>query len=332
MLLFMKEIARRIIEKINFHDSDSILLDSSDANNFIVNKDNFFSLSNVKSNKRIAFVDGGNLEIFASPSISLFFNRVYYTIYQKNKRIKNRLFEFFTLISSEKKEERIFFKTEYFSTKNKIALEEFYFDSFDKNLVTGNRRAEISQIGNVIRRFSELSVINEIEADYVILDGTLEANYPYEKEILDSIKPPIFGLAKTTSLITSQGNSAAATISSMTKNDSWGYYLGEADAKSHDAFIYFLKLSNKSDYVFRFEAKKQTEVNVVVSLLEKNSKDPIFPGYPYGLIEADMFARVSNKEKEALVLQLNILFGKDIKKIKPYLNSANAHDVLDSIS
>jgi hypothetical protein len=325
----MKKIVERLVEKMKYSDKDSILLDSPDARHFDIDKGKFTELPQTVTGRKIAFVDGGNLEVFASPSLSLFFNRVYYTIYRHNKREKSKLIEFFTLISSEDSEGRIFFRTEYFFTKDSIALKEYSFDSFDKTMAVGNKRAAISQVGNIIRRFSELSIVNDIDADYVMLDGTLEAQYTYEKGLIDSIRRPVFGLAKTSTLLTGKGNSAAAYLASIADKNPWYYPLGRSDAAGHDAFVYFIKLNRHSDYVFRFEAKDNKDVDAVISLLAQNSKDPVFFGYPYGLVEADRFARVSNIEKASLGLQLDVLLGKDIKKIKSLANSINAHSVLD---
>jgi hypothetical protein len=328
----MKEIVDKLIEKIKKNEKDSILLDSPDSLSFEIKKENFSDIKKTIIDKKTAFVDGGNLEIFRSPSLSLFFNRVYYTIYRENKRISNRLFEFFTLISAENSVNKIVFKADLHFTKNKLPIEEFYFDSFDPSLVKGEKRAEISSVGDTVRRLAELSAAKDIDADFVVLDGTLEAIYPYEKEIIESIKSPLFGLSKTTSLLTKNGGTAVALLKGFTERDTWKYHLGKGNEKNHDVNIYFLKLNYKSEYILRFETTKKDVADEVISILVENSKDPVFLGYPYGLIEVDKFARVSKKEKETLQLQLMVLFGKHGEKIKPYLNSLNAHDILDKIS
>ncbi len=334
----MDALVKKILEKIKNPEEDSILFDSSDLPSFKIDKNNFLKIIEKTSDKKIAFVDGGNLEIIRSPSLSLFFNRIYYNIYKYNKRIKSGVFEFYTLITAISKENKIFFKTEYFFTKNKIDLQEYEFDSFDRSLIFGNRRAAISSIGNVIRRFAEISVAKSIDdVSVILLDGCLEAKYSEEDKHLQELfntKKVVCGLAKTTSLITKKGNSLAVGLSAMADDKKWLYCAGKIKEKEHSADIYFLKLNKKSEYMFRFEVNnlKEYDINELFCLLEENSKDPIFLGYPYGLIDADRFARVSKKEREALELQLKIKFGKDFEKIKPYLNSLNAHDILDNIS
>ena len=70
----------------------------------------------------------------------------------------------------------------------------------------------------------------------------------------------------------------------------WKYRLFEGAVP-----IYVVKLNENSKKCFRVEGQINDEV---LSLLVENSKDPTFIGYPYGLIEADKFARVSNEEKD----------------------------------
>ncbi|MFB6199017.1 MAG: hypothetical protein ABEI52_12245, partial [Halobacteriaceae archaeon] len=60
------------------------------------------------------------------------------------------------------------------------------------------------------------------------------------------------------------------------------------------------------------------------------SDDPVFPGYPYGLIEADRLARVSHDEAAAKRTRLQSAFGKDWERVEKRLHTRDAHDILDS--
>ena len=51
----------------------------------------------------------------------------------------------------------------------------------------------------------------------------------------------------------------------------------------------------------------------------------------YGFIESDRFARIQENEKKFYVTTLMAEFGNEWKKLKPYLNTKNAHDILDNI-
>ncbi|AJF61492.1 TPA: DNA double-strand break repair nuclease NurA [Candidatus Woesearchaeota archaeon] len=313
----MREIIEKLLEKIGKDSSGSVVFDDSAKNPVEIKKENFHDISGKKTGKKVAFVDGGNLELLKSPSLSLFFNRIYYTIYQNNKRTKSGKFEFYTLISTENKSGKLCFSTDYFFTTGKIDIKKYEFDSFDKKLALGGRRASISLVGNVIRRFAELIVAGTIKADFVVVDGSLEAAYPHEEELL---KKEFYGLSKTTGLLTDNGGSAAAALSGLTGKKTWYYDAGD---------VCFVKLHPKSKYIFRLDAGNS--VDELLPILQENSKDPVFPGYPYGLVEADKFARVSNREKEMLKMQLEAAAKKDFEKLVPYIKSMDAHDVLDSV-
>ena len=90
---------------------------------------------------------------------------------------------------------------------------------------------------------------------------------------------------------------------------------------------FFTKLHPNSDYVFHFQGNPEA-LNTLIQL----SNDPVFPGYPYPLIYADKFARITNQEKEFLRTQFITKLGHDFNKLKKYINSTNAHDILDNIS
>ncbi|MBN2367817.1 hypothetical protein JXC34_02270, partial [Candidatus Woesearchaeota archaeon] len=329
MLKHMEKIISRILENIEHHEADSILIEDEELN---LDIKNFLDIKKQTFKKKLVFIDGGNMEIIRSPSLSLFFIRVYATTYSDNRREKNNRCEFYTLITTKSDKNRIVYKTEYFFTKNNINLKEYEFDSMDRRLTTGNKRAPISLVGDIIRRFAELHVAKEIDEEaIVVLDGSLESNYPHENQIMESIMSPriICGLSKTTDLITKSGKSAVAALRQYENDKAWIYCGGRINDKD----VFFLRLNKKSEYIFRFEVNNMHSYDLMglVSALAENSKDPIFYGYPYGLIEADMFGRVSIKEKESLLLQTKLKFGKNFQKIRPYMNSLNAHDLLDNI-
>ena len=62
-----------------------------------------------------------------------------------------------------------------------------------------------------------------------------------------------------------------------------------------------------------------------------NCKDAVFLGYPYGLIEADKNARISNQEKGMLLTLFSAKFGKDWEKIKDSISNVDAHEILNNI-
>ena len=311
----MKKIINEIIDELN----KIITFSEDEINGVKINKNNFKKINDNKINKKICFIDGGNQEIIGSSNFSLQFIRIYYNVFL-DKKIDSKKYEFFILISSITENNEIKYKTKIFGDFKELEL---IFDSFD-NTLTGIKRAKISEIANVIRRFSEIKVASliDINDSVIVLDGDLEVKLTHEnvfmKELYEKVKENnniLLGLCKTTDLFTDNANSIAAVLNKMGR-ESWYYKINNN--------IYFIKLSKNSRYVFRLDFLDFNED--MFSLLFNNAKDPVFIGYPYGLIDAHKFARVSNNEKE--YLRLKIISNL---KIKEYLNTINAHNILDSI-
>ena len=128
----------------------------------------------------------------------------------------------------------------------------------------------------------------------------------------------VVGLSKTTQLLTNSGDSAVAVLAGLGKGR-WYY-----DSKSE---ISFVRLHEKSNYVFRMDVFDFRKIKEIAGMLARYATDPVFLGYPYGLVEADRFARVSNEEKE----YLKTLFLAEAGDLGRYLRSQDAHSVLDSI-
>ncbi len=122
----------------------------------------------------------------------------------------------------------------------------------------------------------------------------------------------------------------------------WYYYpIVEINQPNHKAEMFATKLHKNSEHVFRFEVLKDQltrhnlgEVELILSALAANSGDIAFPGYPYGLIDADRFARVQNSEKIAREFQFRAVLSSknDLwKKISKFIKSTDAHEVLNKL-
>jgi hypothetical protein len=293
-----------------------------------INKSSFHEIKEFDVEEKIIFIDGGNAEILTAPNFSLQIIRVYYTIYLENKRIENKNYEFYLLISSFDKKGELFFKTQIFGDK---LIENFEISSFDKTIIQGINRGDISFIGNIARRFAELNLAKKFKNEIIILDGSLELKYQGEQELLEELyKNDIIGISKTCELFTDKGNSAFSLLRDLQPKNEWYCYPIVKSKEKYDTL--FVKLNEKSDYIFRIDFSCLEKLEKILSLLKSNSKDPIFLGYPYGLIEADKFARISNKELELLKTRFIIKAGKDWGKINEFLKAKDGHSVLDHIS
>jgi len=340
-----KEIITNIIDSLNQSLEEKgtyAQLNNPDYEPIRLSKDNFHEIKTIESKNKIAFIDGGNTEILKAPNFSLQLIRIFYSIYQNNQKITSKKQEFYVLINAENKEDDIIYKTQFFGL-NKDKLE---FDSFDETIRQGKHRISISSIGNVIRRFLEVetakNITNELNNnDIILIDGDLKAsitneinyfNELYKKAIEKDIT--IAALSKTSELFTEKGNALIPVLNEISPEGEWSYCpLVKINNENHKADIHIVKLNKNSKYIFKLEIFNKTNYNKeeILSILKNNSKDPVFLGYPYGLIEADKFARVSNNEKEYLRTSLLTKLGKDNQKITQYLNTLNAHSILDSI-
>ncbi len=305
---------------------------------------NFHNIEKINSGKRIAFVDGGNAEIISSGNFSLNIIRTCFVVYQSNKKIAAKRFEILAFVNSVNENNEIHYKTTLFNVNNSINLEEISFSSFDHTLMVGINRAEISSVASALRRFMELKAAKQIAdekiADVIVLDGNLQAAITNENKYLNELYEScgknnviLASVSKTTSLFTDDGNLLSFVLDRISPLQSWYYYpIAEIKNSNHKAEMYFVKFHDKSKHIFRFEIfnRQKEKAEEIISILSLNSIDPIFIGYPYGLVEADRIARVSNQEKESLKTMFMVKLRN--KNIEKYMNSANAHEILDKIS
>ncbi|MGV8171183.1 MAG: DNA double-strand break repair nuclease NurA [Candidatus Woesearchaeota archaeon] len=291
---------------------------------------NFHEIPSKKSDKRILFVDGGSSILFESAGFCIGIIRIGGIVYSSTKRVKRSSEEFYILIKEIN--ERY-----YITTYPETSFSDIAFNPEDESLKNGLEKCSISKIISIIRRFAEIDYAykHSSDADYTLLDGTLEARYPLEEKYLEKLfaTGKACALSKTCSLTTKNGLSIIKILYDMNEK-SWYYHPIIINNNSrHGAEIYFVKLHEKSRYVFRFEVQKNfsKDIEELLSEIYMNSKDPIFLGYPYGLIDVDQYARVSDEESELLRTKMSMRLGKDWSEFSRHLNSMNAHSILDKI-
>ncbi len=311
---------------------------------------NFQLIENRTSGGKMAFIDGGSSEIIKSSNFSLNLIRVYYAIYENNKRVKSKKSEFYSFISAKNIDNELFYNVDFIKLNNENNIipsnEDLLFSSQDETIRQGITRASISSVANIIRRFSEIkmaaNIIDDLnENDIIVLDGSLQCTYTNEKKYFGGLYRKsaeknviICGLSKTMTLMTDKGNSIANALNKFNFEGKWAYH-PVADIKNpqHEAEMSFVKLHEKSRHIFRFEIYKEQKEKLMetICLLSDNCRDPVFFGYPYGLIDADKNARVPDQEKDMLLTLFSAKFGKDWGKVRNSLSNIDAHDILDKI-
>jgi hypothetical protein len=327
--------------------------------------DNFNPITSVESNRKIAFVDGGNQPLVNAPNFSIQLNRVYFNLFSGRRAVQPSALpqrvEFFSATIAKFRKEQIYYDTEILPLDDKLSTflpdaRDLSFSSMDRRIMAGNGRADIARVATIARRFAEWELARNVareelgENDILVMDGTLRTAFANEAKYAraaysESNKKGIVysGLSKTCRLFTTTGLSLLGALRKMATDNNvvstWYYYpIAESLSPEHEASIFIVKLNRQSPRAFRYEIQSQQAnslrpeaMNEIMSQLATNSSDIEFPGYPYGLIDADDNARVRYEEVEAYKVMLLSEVSKlgSSAKFLRHMQSTDSHEVLN---
>jgi len=362
------EAARRLVQSLDIgtkEDSFGRPFLRPDYKTFPIEARNFRQIKTVNKKGRISFIDGGNQEILHAPNFSVQINRVYFNIFEDNVRKNPRnlpaRIEFFSATYSDFENDDLFFKTVIYPLNEKYRVympdeKDLCFSSCDRTMMIGLQRADISRVASVARRFAEWKFASHIieeeleEKNVLVVDGTLQAPYTNEPKYVERIqrfaeqKGVYFtGLSKSCELYTTTGLSLIGAIKKLAINNNlsgvWYYPVASISSIDHKAIVLIVKLHSNAERIFRFEVfSKEPDIEneipeEAIAWLSENSRDTSFPGYPYGLIDADAFARVRNDEVERYRLILLSEISKQGKweKFARHIQASDAHSVLNML-
>jgi hypothetical protein len=318
-------------------------------------KNNFKSIEEgVMEKSRIFAVDGGNLEIISTPSVSVSLIRVAAVGFHAKNRIKLNFpdrVEAFCVVRISAKNGHKYAVLDYFPVQESYADYIPANSTFDFNTFgEGNIYAELnirplSIFSSMARKYAEWFYLYKIlehvgEGDFVIRDGVYQPADNQEEDFVKKIlakakehKIVLTGLAKTTTLVTDTGLPVTSALQRLA--DKWGvkapwYYYPLALNKDDETHgdIYIVKFTDIADYAFRFEIMRKTmytSIETIFSFLKYAAHDCIFPGYPYMLLQVDKLARVERAESKPLYLRL-ISEMKEKKDMERAIKSLDAHD------
>ena len=315
----------------------------------------------------LGFVDGGNLELLHAPDFSVQLVRVCAVLFRGGERVPARRapqkVEFLCVSRAFPKEGEIFYSAELLPAGKAAGpllpdREGLVLSSRDGRLASGPFRVDISAVGACARRFAEWRLLEEIvrrelgPGDIAVRDGTLQTAVTNESAPASSAfqaaldgRVTLTALAKTSALFTSSGMSLLAAVGALASGAGnagrWYYHpLVVNEHPEHRAELFACRLHPASRHVFRFEILREQARSMgadalgrVFSSLASNSADLAFPGYPYGLIEADNLARVKHSEKEALrALLASTLAARGAwERLRGHMGASDAHDILDAL-
>lgn len=359
------EAARRAVEFLESHIIDEDIgvphLKRAGITTYPLQKQNFELIQSKKSDRILAFVDGGNQEILGAPNFSVQLNRIYSSAWNGRQRApwNLRRVEFFSSTYSCFRDGGIHYETsvipsEDLSERFLPYSKDLSFNSMDRSLMNGRQLAGIERVGSIARRFSEWCLASQAleelsEGDIVVMDGTLQGNVTnevnYSREVSKKAKERgviLAGLSKTSSVFTTTGLSLNGAVNTLAGREriegSWYLPVAVSQSLDHDVYITIAKLNPIADRVFRLEIQREQYDDLrkeglqeVFSLLCENSTDPTFPGYPYGLIDADRFARVSDDEVQYYLglVMAQITRNGGTSKFLSHIHSGDAHDILN---
>lgn len=332
---------------------------------FQITKNDFKSVNEVDSKRKIAFIDGGNSEILGAPDFSIQINRIYFNIFLNNEKMIDTFYpikiEFFSVTYAKAQNEDIFYHTSLYPlTQNpKIKLpdeNDLNFNSADRTMSFGGQIADISRVATMSRVLTEWNcakfVAEEILElnDIIVMDGNLRTWYTNENKYANNLFEVakakgviITGLSKTSRLMTTNSQSLLGSIERYARSNlshqEWYIPIAQISRDDHNAIIFIVKLNRNSNHAFRFEIMhdqyvklKENEINEIFSQISKNSRDLTFPGYPYGLIDADHYARISDEEAKGYKVMFLSQIAKN-SKVDSFasIHAVDAHDILNKL-
>lgn len=253
-----------------------------------------------KHSYELCFIDGGNAEIISSPCISLQAVKVCALFFKGNK------------LSSIKQDKHLF--------TIKSAGGSYEVTEPGKSGFMLKSSKDIKEVGSIVRNLAELRFCKEMKKEFgglIVKDGGFECAHDLERAELEQLDG-ICGLSKT-SMETLQGSPITALTNTLP-----GCWYARQDK------MFAVKLNQFSNHVFKLEMRG-LEISSVVQALLSNSTDYVYPGYPYGLVLADQYARVSNEQASSLKTYFEAKAGNDWRKIQQWENALNAHKILDKL-
>jgi hypothetical protein len=255
------------------------------------------------------FVDGGSGVLHSTPDYAVALIRLYACTYTGSNRKGSHSGQGFCYIQKEESQ----FTVTFFG----LNFESMILDCPD--MIP-------EQVVDLVRKVCELKFARKLLATMgmdalLVLDGDLEAEHPAEMTAFAKVKQEskaaavlLVGLAKTNRFV-HRGVSLIRALHRKGPRGAWTY---------RDEGVSFTKLHDTSKYIFRLDSP---DARRAANVLAVSSTDPVFIGYPYGLVEADARARVSKKE----VARLQLLLDAKLS-VGDELSALNAHDVLDRLN
>jgi len=361
----VKKLVGDLDGKIGEGDLGDPFLSSHNYRTYPLRVEHFNTIKAVESLQKLAFVDGGNQPLVEAPNFSVQLNRIYFNVYAGRKRVNPsslpQRIEFFSLTSAKFRKSQIYFDTTLYPlTKEFEGLvpnsADLSFNSTDRRITVGSSRADITRVATIARRFAEWEFSRHVvtdemsDRDVLVMDGTLRTAFTNESKYARMAyaaareRGVIYtGLSKSSRLFTTTGLSLAGALRKLAEDNKvtppWIYFpIAESLSPEHEAAIFMVRLNDQSQRVFRYDVHAEQAKHLDLSAMDQlfsqlaaNASDLSFPGYPYGLIDADDNARVRYEELETYRVTLLSEISKlgSSSKFLRHMQSIDTHGVLN---
>lgn len=293
--------------------------------------ENFHNLEEIRGLK-MGFVDGGNNIIFLSPAQAIHMIRLYYSIFEDGKKVEHGRYTF--ILDTQFDPARDTFRVKIYDVDSSGLLPE----SMEIKSDEIDEREKIKGVGAYIRRIGEWLLLGRVldKCDMVVRDGSLQTGERREAEFANRVfenvgDKVIIGFSKTCSIVTEKGYSLLASIHHLSKKNGieapWYYNPIAKNISTIKGDMFVVKLHPFSDYVFRVEVYPEDKARMLGALIPM-ANDPIFIGYPYGLIDADVYARISDEEAK---MYKGILYNSADEFTRMQANAMNSHDLISGV-
>jgi len=332
-----------------------------------LDENRFHEIPSTHTSRKIACIDGGNQELLTTPEFSAQLNRVYFNIFKEKKRVPiesniPQRIEFLSLTTTKWGKNKVYFETSISPIDDKfkkfLPNETKLTSSEIDEKVSATSKEGMERVASKARRCTEWIIAKRLldmeldSGDIIIRDGSLQVSHSQENEYVNKLFNKaiddgviLTGLSKSCRLTTTTQLSIIAAIQRLSrgtkfKSSKWVYYpIAEMKRSEPKPLMMVVNLNKFAYSPFRFEMlNKQADelgrnnILDVISSISNQSNDLSLPGYPYGLFDADRWARVTNEEIESYRTRFYSEISKTVKwdDLKYHIRAIDLHDKLDS--
>lgn len=290
--------------------------------------------------EKIAFVDGGNASIIRNPTAEMQRIRTAAVTTEKNKLTTAAQKEGYLLARLEPDSSgKIQCRAKLTESTLEISGNELSSIGLESPW-NGESTAALTKFCEAARRVAEINAAMNAarrqRGGFIVLDGTLEAFNAAEMRAMNEMmaaaadnKVIIGAVAKTCSLLTNGGEALTSAADAISEGKKGYVVVAEGVTERHKAAVAVARLNSSSSYLFRIEAATAEDLKKLLPELKSQSNDIAFPGYPYGMLMADRFARISNADAELTKTKMRATATAEVKALLKREKALNAHSILD---